>query len=263
MAAALATAALLARAEVDFGLAGVQARYSAVERLDGQQVANSERGSLAGARLQLAWQGPEQRWGLSLSQLSGRVAYVGRSQLGFPIRSSSQIELQDLLLDVRQPLLTRGPLQVGATAALGLRRIHRRIAPTLLSTPLTETLDWQHAQIGLQADWRAANGWFGQAALHAEQGLGARLAVDFHGLADNTRVSPGHSALGHGLSLGFGRAWPGGLAVLLQVSQTRQAYGASAWVAHTRGGAAAGQLRYPGSSQGLDALQLGLSWALK
>ena len=240
----------------------MQARYSAVERLDGGQVANQEHGDLAGARLGGLWHTARSSWGLSLQQLQGKVAYAGRTQLGLPIRSSSQIDLQELLLEAGHPVLAAGPWRVGARAALGQRRIHRSIAPTLLSTPLTETLEWRHAQLGLQADWQAGGGWFANADLRLEQGLAARLAVDFHGLADPAWVQPGHAGLGHSLGLGVGRAWPNGLSLQLQYSQARQPYGASPWVLQTRGGLAVGQLRYPGSSQGLDALAFSLNWRL-
>ena len=75
-------------------------------------------------------------------------------------------------------------------------------------------------------------------------------------------VEPGHAGMGYSLGLGAGRAWPNGLVLQLQYSQARQPYGASAWVQHTRGGLAMRQLRYPGSSQGLDGLALHLSWRL-
>lgn len=258
----MAGTALAAQANPEFGAAAVQARYNAVERLDGQQVANAEHGDLAGARLGGRWRTAQASWGLSLQQLQGKVDYAGRTQLGLPIRSRSQIDLQDWWLDFRQPVLAAGPWRIDATAALGQRRIHRRIAPTLLSTPLTETLDWCHAQLGAHAHWQAGGGWFAGADLRLEQGLAARLAVDFHGLADNTSVRPGHGAIGHSAALAVGRAWPKGLSLQLQYSQARQPYGASAWAPQTRGGVPAGQLRYPGSSQGLDALALGLSWRL-
>lgn len=238
------------------------AQYTAVERLAGGQVANAERGRLSGFGLAGRWPLPLATVGLSWQQLQGGVDYQGRTQFGWPIRTRSQIDWQEGRLSAQRPLATTGPLQWQVDATLGMRRLSRRIAPTLLSTPLSETLDWAHLQLGLHARWACPAGWAVQAAAQLEQGLGTRLSVDFHGLADAARVRPGRAQLGHAAQLGLVRELPAGLSLHLQWTQARQAYGGSEWVAQTRAGLPVGQLRYPGSSQGLDSLSLGLRWRL-
>ena len=255
----MAAAGACAQPSLQLDLTGAQ--YTAVERLAGGQVANAERGRLS---LQVAALGPLAggHWRLSAQALQGRVDYEGRSQIGWPIRSSSQIDAQEARLSALRPLGVTGPLQWQAEASLGWRRLSRRIAPTLLSTPLSETLDWGHLQLGLHSRWAWAAGWSAEAGAQLEQGLAARLAVDFHGLADAARVTPGRARIGHAVQLGLARDGPGGLSLHLQWGQARQAYGGSDWVPQTRAGLPIGQLRYPGSSQGLDSLSLGLRWRL-
>jgi hypothetical protein len=246
----------------DVSAAAVHGRYEALERLADGSTANRETGALDGGRLRAGWRDAAWALDVALERLTGRVDYQGRSQLGWPIRSHTRLAVDEMMLESRWAGLDTRPVDIALVAALGQRRITRRIAPTWLSTPLTEALDWRFAQAGALARWAPGEGWMLEAEARIEQGLDARLAVDFHGQADAVDLRPGTGTLGQRVEIGLGRQFglAGGIALALNLraSQARQPYGASPWVAHHRAGQVIGQVRYPGSTQRLDAVMLAL-----
>ena len=252
-------AALPATAHVGFTLEPARARYHAIERFDNGATANSETGALDGGRGTLWWDAGSWRAGVSASRLAGSIAYAGRSQIGLPVRTTTHLGIDEAALDAGWSLGTQGDLSAGVTGALGVRRVDRAIAPSLFSTPLTEVLHWRFAQLGAQARWAFAPGWFALASAGIEHGLGARLAVDFHGVADPVRLSPGHGGLGHRFDLGLGHEIAPGVTFGLRAGTARQRYGGSPAEPYRRNGQVVGQASYPGSTQRQTDLQLVLT----
>jgi hypothetical protein len=247
-------------AEWAVGAAAVHSRYLAVERLDDGSTADTESGPLTGARL-TAWRDVG-GWhiGVAADHLDGRIAYRGRSQIGFPIRTHSRIAIDEVGLDASRSLALTDAVTATAAAAAGQRRIDRRIAPSLLSTPLTEVLTWRFVQIGGHARWAMTERWTAAVGIRIEQGLSARLDVDFHGAADPVSLAPTWGHPGHRLNLEVGRTVTDDLTLALTASHARQAYGASSWQDYRRGGVAVSRVRYPGSVQRLDDLGLAVTW---
>jgi hypothetical protein len=242
--------------ETGLDAAVVQGRYDAAERFTNGAIANAEVGTLKGGQIGVWWAGPAGRLGFDLAQLTGTVGYNGHSQIGFPIRTRTRIGLDEYSLAGHWHGFDAGPFSGTLTAALGVRRIERRIAPTLLTTPLTEVLNWRFARLGGQAHWVPASAWFVDIDASVEKGLRARLAVDFHGVADATELSPGRSSLGHRLGVELGRELGPDFKLKLRIGRSRQAYGESESKAYSRGGHAVGQVHYPGSKQSLNQVML-------
>lgn len=253
---------LPARAEIGLDASAAQAHYRAVERFANGSIADTEAGTLEGGRVGVWWGAAPCQLGLDLGHMEASVQYRGRSQAGFPIRTHSRIGLDETALQGRWRITGEGAFHAELTGALGLRRIDRRISPTLLSTPLTEVMRWRFAQLGARARWSFGDGWFATGKAHIEQGLGARLAVDFHGVADPVQLKPRHGRTGHHVELALGRALPHDTSLSLRASQARHYYGASSSLPYTRNGLANGQVHYPGSTQRHDevALVFELNW---
>ncbi len=251
-----------ARAEVGVDVDASRATYHAVERFANGSTANTEAGTLEGAHVKAWWADGPLRLGMGLGRREGRVAYRGRTQRGFPIRTGTRITLDEATLDGRWTIVESANLRGALTAALGVRRIDREIGPTLLSSPLTEVLHWRFAQLGAQLRWDLADGWFVLADAAAERGLGARLAVDFHGVADAAHLVPGHEGIGHRVGFAVGREFGPGTTLSLRAGESRQVYGASPSKPFVRAGQVMGQVSYPGSVQRLNevTLMLEMRW---
>lgn len=254
-------AAGTALAQIDVDLAAVRARYDSIERFASGATANTEFGTLVGARGTMWWNAGPWGVGLGLSHLVGDIRYRGRTQIGFPIRTTTRLELQEVAVAGRWRLTDADFPGVTITAAAGMRRIDRRIAASVFSTPLSEVLRWRFAQAGLRMSWSFGSGWIAGAEARVEQGTGARLDVDFHGVADPLQLTPGRGR-GTRVAIEIGKYIAPGVALRLRASHSRQRYGASAWESYLRNGQPAGQARYPGSTQRLDEIQLVLDWEL-
>lgn len=244
-----------ARAGPGLTLEGGSADYRSTERLVDGTVANTESGRLDGGRLHLWWREPSWRAGLSLGQQAGTVRYQGRAQIGFPVRTRTDIGIDEVALTGQWVARDATASSITLDAALGLRRIDRSIAASLRSTPLTEVLRWRFAQIGAQAHWRLGDDWFAGTRIAVERGIGARLAIDFHGFADPAALTPGNGD-GHTIGIELGRTIGPGTTLRLQASSSRQKYGASGWRDYTRGGLVAGHVHYPGSVQRVGSVRL-------
>jgi hypothetical protein len=254
--------AVSAQGAAEWGAAtsAVRGPYRAIERLDDGSTANTESGPLTGAHLTAWREGGGWRIGIAADRLSGRVDYRGRSQVGLPVRTHSRIGIDEIALDASRSLALVDTVTATATAAAGQRRIDRRIEPSLLSTPLTEVLNWRFAQIGAQARWAVSDRWTAAVGIRIEQGLTAKLDVDFHGVAEPVRLAPTLGHPGHRLNLELGRTIANDLGLVLIATHSRQAYGASSWQDYRRGGATVSRVRYPGSTQRLDDIALALTW---
>ena len=247
-----------ARAGPGLSLEATHGHYESIERLGDGTVANTESGRLEGGRAHFWWHTSPWRIGMALGHQEGRIKYLGLSQIGLPIRTNTRIKIDEAAVTGQWTVVSDTSVSVKLNAALGLRRIDRSIAASLRSTPLTEVMHWRFVQFGAQAHRDLGSGWFVGANILVEQGVGARLAIDFHGFADPVTVSPG-SGRGHTIGMELGRVVGPGTTLRLQANSSRQRYGSSAWRDYTRGGLVAGQVRYPGSVQRLDSVRLVLT----
>lgn len=277
--AALMVGPVCDAAPLTLSVAAPRVHYSALERLDSGEVANSESGLLSGFNVSLgatpmaaaATGGPRDpgcgegdspcgwQWLGTAERLTGVVAYNGRTQGGLPLRTRSTIGRDDLALAAWRSMAVAGPWQGRLVLRLGQRRVDRAIAPTLRSAALGEVLRWRYLQLGADARWPLGGGWAALAGARLEQGLWARLDVDFHGWADAMKLNPTRGHLGHAVALGLAHDAAGGWGLRLEWRRERQQAGASAWQTAWYAGQAVSRMRYPGSIQVADGVEIRVS----
>lgn len=114
-----------------------------IERFPSGAVANQETGRPTGLEVVAERTSGAGRWQLRSSRWNEPVAYSGRTQIGFPVSTTTELRWQDLRIAIDVPLRGGDGLEARGGASLGWRRIHRDIQPALFATRLTETLQMQ------------------------------------------------------------------------------------------------------------------------
>lgn len=236
--------------------------YRAEERIDGV-VADAEAGRLARAGLSLAGSGGAWRWQGGFDRRQGTVGYDGHSQFGLPLRSHTTLVIDEpwLGIGLAHRTLAEGPWTWAAELRGGQRRLERRIAPSLFSTPLDEVLHWRWLRVGAELARPLGDGWTVGAAMAREQGLQGWLEVDFHGVYEPGAVTLGHGRPGWWSALTAGRqSADGRFTLALRWTSARFDYGESAAGSLRRAGLEVGQFSYPGSRQRQIETTLALAW---
>lgn len=233
-------------------------RYAAQEPASGTPL-NREDGTLAGAGLRLALAAAGHGLQVQATRLQGDVAYDGRTQVGVPLRTRSDLQLDRLRLEWAPSMLAtegaagRWQLSVG----LGRQRLDRGIRASANALPLREVLT--NTTAGLALAWQAALS--GATSLHLraqlDWPLSQHLRVDSFGVLDVYRLRPG-PRLQSGLSLELLHGLDTNWALVLRARIDAGRVGASEPVLVLRDGRPAALSRYPGSRQRASSLALGL-----
>jgi hypothetical protein len=248
----LASSAACAQLGLQVGAGTV--RYVAEEPAPSGGLLNREEGELASRSLGLLQRGGDWAWHVTHRQDSGTVEYRGRTQLGLPLRTSTDLGREEFTLGGEHawPLSDVG-LQFAFGTGVEQLRTRRHIRSTPLTGELIETLrtrQWvlaARATHALSLDGRPLR--LG-ASLQAERPWSQRLRVDSSGLLFSAlELRP---ASRWGGRLGVHAAWALGSGLEIGAHIEQQVY---------RPGAATGSTAiYPGSVQKLRAFAALLSW---
>jgi hypothetical protein len=267
----LAAAALLrpgaaAAQELVLQLGALRQQYESTERLSSGAAFNQESGALRGPRGDIALRHAGWSYALSAQRASGTVRYDGRTQIGLPLQTTTDLRHTAWSAHVGHAFFG-GALELAA--GIGERDIDRRIQPTapgpfspLGSQGLNERLHSTEWRVAARAGLPLL--WDGRVSLEAEwlRNVDARLRVDTLGTFDTTRVRvPDWS--GWAARLAWSQPLAKHWALLVQYEWHRFDPPASGTQRLTRGGVDAGvSLRYPGSAQRLKTwlVQVVASW---
>ena len=248
-------------ADLQASLAHQQSSYLAQEHFDSGQLANEERGVLHAWFAAARAQADDNVYSIEAIRQAGALAYAGRTQIGIPIGTRTDLVLTDVRV-VYERILARGPSwEAGAGLAVGQRRIERAIAPTVWSTALDETLRWRYWRMQAQASHALGGAFTMTGRVFVERGQSAALDVDFHGMGDSVTVHP-CAATGYGAQADLRWRLAPQVSLGLALATERQDYGASPYVTYSQGGAPVGLVRYPGSRQTLNSarVHLDIDW---
>jgi hypothetical protein len=245
--------------------------FEAREFLQSGALFNREDGRLQGARITL---GHGVRTPLGPVELqfrhrhaSGTVRYLGLTQGGFPILTTTVNQLERQAVSASRAWQLGRGFSADAGVVLSTHRFDRSIQP-LINLPLQELLRERSAglELGIAASPRRwlGQGWVPQQISYRhtlERTRQAALEVNSFGIQDFITLTPAKSAHSERrLQL----QWPlaAGAALLWQRSITAHAPGASPTEIWTSGGVPTSTVRYPGAQiyQAETALGLSLSW---
>lgn len=232
--------------------------YDAEERFDGGALANAERGRLRGQALEATAEDADWRLTLRAARRHGAVAYDGRSQIGFPVATTTQLRGHEERLEGRWWLARGDGWRAGLDGALGQRMLLRDIQPSFFASALTETLRQSTAGVGAALEWRPFEALTLELRAGADRALHTRLDADLHGAGDPARLYP---APRWSPWRELRAAWTLSPRVAIELRASRLDWhpGGSAPVDYRIDGQPTGStLRYPGSHQVLDELGLGL-----
>jgi hypothetical protein len=229
--------------------------YHNVEHFPHGGIADQERGMLHGAQVRLDYNTSRASCSLKWSRLTGNIPYTGTTQIGFPITTTTALTLDDGSVDCELQFHPSTLDELKSGVQIGRRVTDRSIGPTFFSTPLGEVLKSTYVgfDVALKHKLTTHLGLYSELILN--DGISDSLDVDFHGYADNTRLSTG-GRIGGALAGGLSYTPVHWASLSLGATVHEQNYGASHSQPLLRSGAAAGSVLYPGSVQRWTSIEL-------
>jgi hypothetical protein len=175
-----------------FALGAIRQDYRSIERYPSGAVSNEERGTLNGARIEGSVPTGPLSLALDVMQARGTVNYDGRTQLGLPLQTSTDLQHRAASLLVLGRLSDY--LELGG--GIGTREIDRRIRPTAPSAlhpsgtqGLNERLRATEWRLAARAFWPTAFG--SRFSIEGDwlRSVDGRLRADFLGTFDTAQLS--------------------------------------------------------------------------
>lgn len=247
-------------------------RYQSIERSATGFITNQENGKLPTLAATLRWQDApttaghwfaQARYGMARNEID----YQGYTQFGFPLQTATQLDVRQLNLHGGYDARLGG--NTSAQLRLGLDRLYidRLIQPALGSLPLQEvmTSDRVALGVGLRHTWPdltvggRTRPLSLQANIEALRGLRQTLDVNTFGVYDNVRLQPARSTDWRWHVGAQWQVWPQ-VELGLGYAQERFGPGVSAIEVWRRNGTPVVGVRYPGSQQQLQTVDLSLRY---
>jgi hypothetical protein len=253
--ASCAFAGVARASQVAIALELAQPHYAARESLNGF-VLNHEQGGVGAAALSVEWGGGSGTWTLRQSMARGTVRYGGISQLGIPLSTTTQLEVDATEVRWSPPRSAHiARLTLQPRIGVSWRLIDRAVQASPRSTRLTEKLDATQLLVALMASYPLGMQWTLRAEAEAAKAVRQRLHVDTFGFYDKFTMSP-HARyevrFAAGIEWESGEHW--GLAAGFERQQLRLGTDGPRDV--SRDGEVVGSANYPGSEQHLSGARL-------
>lgn len=249
-------------AQTSAGLEATWRDYDARETAPGGFVLNQESGKLPGFAVTLATRGNLSQLALRAAHEEDDIRYVGVTQLGVPVQTTTNLTNQNIALRWTAPRgLKLGRVEVRPHAEIARQRMRRAIRATALALPLTEILKATSLQAGLEVGLPLREDWELKIDMHLARPLQQELLVDTFGFYDKFSLRPHHAtsgALAAGVEWQMAAKWRGGL----WVSHERLRFGSSGARDVSRDGEVVGSSNYPGSHHEFTGLALRVEYAL-
>jgi hypothetical protein len=228
--------------------------YSATEPNAGGGTLNRDSGALAGVSLHTS-----ATWGAWRVEgdglfAFGTVDYLGRTQFGLPLASQTKLRASELGLAMLMRVCAT-PLFVGIV--LRGRQINRQIQPTPITQGLHEILNQVEWGPVVGAEFRAPGRLRVALRAFVSRTLWSALDVDFLGTYDGGRLSLAEN-YGVRAELEVSRRLASQWAGFAGVAGEQTMPGKSALAPLTRGGEVVGLYSYPGSTQDMGWIRLGI-----
>jgi hypothetical protein len=228
--------------------------YSATEPNAGGGTLNRDSGALGGVSLHTS-----ATWGAWRVEgdglfAFGTVDYLGQTQFGLPLASQTKLRASEIGLTMLMRVCAT-PLFVGIV--IRSRQMDRQIQPTPITQGLHEILDQVEWGPLVGAEWRLPGGL--QLALRAfvSRTLWSVLDVDFLGTYDGGHLSLAEN-YGVRAELEVSRRLAPQWAGFVGLAGEQTMPGKSALTPLTRAGEPVGLYSYPGSTQDMGWIRLGL-----
>jgi hypothetical protein len=226
------------------------ARYVSEERLSSGSLFNREEGDLLRAELELRHSVGPWAWQVARGRSHGTLDYRGRTQLGLPLRTFTDLQRDELALALEHRWAW-SDLGVTWGAGMDTLRTRRHIRRTAISGALTETLRSELVFVrvgGYTATSLAARPLRLGGSLQVGYPWSQSLSVDTHGVTDPFVLRPASRWSGR---LRVEALWSvtGDFAIAGHLGQETYRPGASAAATVYRNGVAVGGASYPGSVQ--------------
>jgi len=238
-----------------------QLEYHMKETASSGALLNREDGNLPILRVGVSATQDEKFVELSAWQSEHLIPYLGFTQVGQPLITLTQLNIQSWQLRAGK---TWGWYETSSLALfLGLENIQvdRNILPSLGSLPLREILDSTHAVIGARAQVPLLNMAQRPLVLSVEANLlpmlRNRLTVNSFGLYDVITIEPGQN-IDWRTQLKLNYNPIASLRVWVSLQHQTLTPGSTPFQSWNQNGVPATQVRYPGSQQTLQCIMAGI-----